>query len=561
VSGPARQRANTTARFRGAREWFQDHDPFIAIGLFAVTAAALVLMAHGLPARTFFVGDPGVKLIAARNAIEHPAHPFDIDVPRIGTERADFLDPFFPVHGDHAHATTSELFPLMSAPLIVAFGIRGAFVLPAIGFLLAIAAVAGVGVALDERRSWTMMLFVAAACTPFLFYALEFWEHAPAVGVAACATLLVVRKRSTPSLVACGLLFGLAILLRPEAAEYCAALLFAARWLTPRFTVRQAAVVLIGVAVVGLPFGIASAVHSGHVVGGHVAITMSGITQGWWSRRMAMFDLWFVPRNNAWLLGGALLSLAVGAATEHAIGSKTVSVVGSVLIAVVAVAAARRVFEPANLWNAAPAALLLFRMPALRVRHGQKVLLGVALVSFVLVGLTAPNDGGGQWGPRYLLFAFIPVAILMADALASAMWELPIVGALMVCVVVVSSLLVQRNAYKDLQAAKRAYERIVEFVEREIPVGSYVVTDLWWLDQVTAALYPGRVMLFVDAPESAQRAFRLLAKAPNVFVVRSESESPRDSFEQWREGTPFAMRRRSDIPERELTIFQMSNRP
>jgi len=101
----------------------------------------------------------------------------------------------------------------------------------------------------------------------------------------------------------------------------------------------------------------------------------------------------------------------------------------------------------------------------------------------------------------------------------------------------------------------------VQFVERETPPGSYVVTDLWWLDQVTAALYPTRIMLFVDSAASAQSVLGWVAAAPNVFVVRSESESPHDSFGQWREGTPFVVTRQSEIPERTLTMFQLSNRP
>ena len=101
-------------------------------------ALTIVLLARGLPAETFFVGDPGVKLIAARAAISHPAKPFDIALPEIGDERVAFVEPFFEVHDGHAHALTSEVFPALSAPFIAAFGIRGAYVWPALGFLLAV---------------------------------------------------------------------------------------------------------------------------------------------------------------------------------------------------------------------------------------------------------------------------------------------------------------------------------------------------------------------------------------------------------------------------------------
>src|SRR5262245_28644440 len=101
-------------------------------------ALTIVVLARGLPSETFFVGDPGVKLVAARAAITHPARPLEVPLPEIGGQPIALVEPFFAVHGEHAHAVTSEAFPLLSAPLIALFGIRGAYVLPALGFLLAL---------------------------------------------------------------------------------------------------------------------------------------------------------------------------------------------------------------------------------------------------------------------------------------------------------------------------------------------------------------------------------------------------------------------------------------
>ena len=91
-----------------------------------VAVLALVVLARGLPAETFFVGDPGVKLIAARNAIDHASAPLEIPLPVIGGVPLPYVEPFFVVHSDHAHAVTSEAFPLVSAPFIATFGVRGA---------------------------------------------------------------------------------------------------------------------------------------------------------------------------------------------------------------------------------------------------------------------------------------------------------------------------------------------------------------------------------------------------------------------------------------------------
>jgi hypothetical protein len=549
---------NCSQPWRQTASFSRNGDLFVAVALWNVIALALVLLARGLPPRTFFVGDPGVKLIAARNAIEHPSRPLDIDLPRIGGQQVGLLDPFFRVHGDHAHATTSELFPLISAPLIAMFGIRGAFVLPAVGFLLALASIAYLGRVLDERRRWTLLLFVAVACTPLLFYALEFWEHTLAVGIAATGTILFVARRSSLSLLTSGLLLGLAALLRPEALCYCAALLVGARWLTPRPSIGDLTLVIVGVVIAYLSFATASAVHSGQLVGGHVTSNLSGIAQGWWANRVTILRVWFVPQNTAWFAGLAVLAMAALAAKDNPTGRKVVFTIGLAFVAVTTVAAASRVFQPASAWNAAPALLLAF-MPFVRVRKGRTFLLVVALLSSSLVVLTAPNDGGGQWAPRYLLFASIPLAILSADAIERTR-SVRFVGTATVAVLLLSCLFVQRNAYKELQSTKRTYERIVQLVERETPPGSYIVTDLWWLDQVTAALYPTRIVLFVDGAASAVRAFGLLATAPSIFVVRSDIESPPDAFDSWLDGTAFVIIRRTGIPERSLALSELVNR-
>jgi hypothetical protein len=190
---------------------------------------------------------------------------------------------------------------------------------------------------------------------------------------------------------------------------------------------------------------------------------------------------------------------------------------------------------------------------------GRRFLWTAALVSSTLVLLTTPNNGGAQWGPRYLLFAFVPASILIADVLQSTArsWRVP--GAAMATAFVIVNLLVQRNAYKELQGAKRTYERIVAFTERETPPGSYIVTDLWWLDQITASLYPTRTMLFAATPAAAERAIRLLADAnvPDVSIIRSREESSRDALDRWLDHSGFRQTTQADIADRTLTIYHL----
>ena len=180
--------------------------------LLIALAALLSVLAAGLRPDAFFVGDPGVKLIAAQNAIDHPSRPFEITLPRIASIPVPHVEPFFSVHGDHAHAITSALFPVLSAPFLVAFGARGLYVLPALGFLLTVAGCAALATALDPRRRPVVAGLAAALGTPFLFYGLEFWEHTLALGCATLGAALFLKRRA---LVA-GLLFGVAALLRPK---------------------------------------------------------------------------------------------------------------------------------------------------------------------------------------------------------------------------------------------------------------------------------------------------------------------------------------------------------
>jgi hypothetical protein len=532
-------------------------DVALAISVWCVIATALVPLARGLPSRSFFVGDPGVKLIAAQNAISHPARPLDIDLPKINGHPVDFVDPFFLVRGDHAHALTPELFALMTAPLVAAFGMRGAYVLPAAGFLITLAAIAWLGKTLDERRSWTELLITTAAGTPLFFYALEFWEHTLAVGVAATGTVLFVRRRSRRSVIAAGVFLGIAALLRPEAIAYCVALFIAARWLLS-MTVIDLSLTGVGISIPYVPFTVADALHSGHFLGGHLTRNMAGLTERWLTTRAEIVPLWFAPPNIFWLAAFVLVLLAALAVRNGQSRKTPTCLIALAFVTIAAVAAARRHFPIASAWNGEPA-LLLALLPCGASRAGQKFLLAVAVTFSFLVVTTTPADGGGQWSPRLLLFACIPLSILTADVIEqAAVPAYRMVARPLTAVLLIAAMLIQRNAYKELQAAKRTYARVVTFVEHETRPGGYIVTDLWWLDQVTAALYPTHTVMFIQNGDAANRAFRLLASASQVFIVTSDVESTLDLV--GREFHPdFVIEREVRIPDRSLAIVELRN--
>jgi hypothetical protein len=476
----------------------------------AAVALVTLVLASGLRPDAFFVGDPGVKLIAARHALAHPSHPLDIALPVIGGDPAPFVDPFFVVHGGHSHAITSELFPVLTAPFLAVAGLRGLYVLPALGFLLAIAGSGWIATALDPRRNAALVAAVAALTTPLLFYGLEFWEHTLAVGLGTIgAGLLITSARAPGRAAPAGLLFGIATLLRPEAAWFAIAV-GTASWLLPARP--RAGAFLAAAACAAAPIAVFAAyaiVHFGSIAPPHVSANAGALNHGWLSSRLAIVSTWFVRDSTV------------------------------------------------NFWRAAPgivfAAVPLVQGPR---RAGTWFLVSVAMATASLVVLSAPNDGGGQWGPRYLLFAYIPLAVLVADALDASRWRRAVAMGLAVAVFSAGAWS-QRSAYRQLRGTKRTYGRIVDFVAAMAPPSGYIVTDLWWLDQVSAAAAGEPRVLYAAGDERAAAALGQLSDAGIRSVTAMRTRDDADGVAAWTSGTCFDVRGREELDVRGLVAYRV----
>ena len=486
--------------------------------MFVAIAATIAALAVGLPSHTFYAGDPGVKLIAARQAIAEPSRPLQIPLPDIGGAPAPFVDRFFIVHGQHSHAVTPELFPLVSAPFIAGLGLRGAYVLPALGLLLTLASTTWLALLLDRRRTPIAVLLTVLLGTPLLFYGLEFWEHSLAAGIAVLASALFVRCADASARPArffgVGLLFGLAVLLRPEALWFAAAVFVAAPLLRSRpgwVPILTAGVGLVSALV---PLEVYTLLHFGHLLPPHIAGNPGLLEGDWVAMRRTVFVSWFMApgKSNFWRVAPAIILAFVWRPTSYFGGA---------------------------------------------ARRGRPFLLAVAAATAALVVLTAPNDGGAQWGPRYLLLAYPPLAILATDTLAYVVRFLgmprraaregvkppPRGGAqralaglviAAVAMLAIGSAWLQRAAYKELRGAKLTYERLVAFVEHETEPGRPVVTDLWFLDQVAASLADSRRFFVVtDTGEASEVLHRLSeAREQAVTLLRSPIDSP-GPFTAW----------------------------
>jgi len=470
-------------------------------------ALLVVVLAANLRPDAFFAGDSGVKLIAARNALAHPSRPLEIPLPAVAGSPLSFVEPFFARHGDHTHAVTSELFPLLTAPLIRLFGMRGAYLLPALGFLLAVAAVGALGQALDARRDAWWTAVVAVLATPFLFYCLEFWEHMPAVALAAAGTTLLVEAGSQwcgaiglRAFVA-GALFGAATLLRPEAAWFAVAVLVATRRLDPRPAWRTLAIAAAGGVLVAAPSVLYTLLHFGTLMPPHVSTNAGLLPDMSPGARAAFARVWFFSRADG------------------------------------------------SIWRATPVIAVALLAPLRnRERRGSAFLWIVAGLDATLVLLTAPNDGGAQWGPRYLLFAYVPMAILAADAAPAArradftdlrggVGAKRTFAAVLVMLVLVAGAWSQRAGYRTLRGTKAEYGRLVDALGAAVPAGGTLVTDVWWLDQVAAGLSPRARFLYADNDREAIELTATLQAAYASPVVRVTSQTS-PHVRTWGDGCP-----------------------
>jgi hypothetical protein len=528
----------------------------------AIAALALVWLAAGLPAGAFVSGDSGVKLIAALDAIAHPARPFDTDLPRVGTRTTTFVDPMVVPHGDHAHPLQSPLFPPLTAPLVAAFGLRGAYVWPALAFVALVPLLAAVRTRVLPETSWPLLAWIVVAANPVFLYALELWEHAPAVALLAAGTAVLapslVNGGKAPHVVAGGALLGAGVLLRPEGVWYAAGLALA---VGPRLWLPLGG----GVAALLLPAAALNYLHFGNPLGAHASAVLAPIGTDFLAARWQRVQDWLWPASIVETIGLALVAAAWIAALFDGQGRgpsgplvhlRTRQLVALAGVATVAVLAARRAL-PAQAFLQGFPLVLLALVPSTHWPSGARRLGLTALVAAAGVVLTATNDGGAQWGTRYLLVAAPPLLLLAArgatEAAGEGAWRAPRVAAL--AVILLAGAMTSRSAYLELRGAKRNYDGLVATVASVVPPGGVIVTNAWWLDQVAAALHGTRTFLYVPDGPAASRALATIRaeRLDDVTLAWSREASP-FPLEAALDGTCFRVVASHDVPLRQVRL-------
>lgn len=532
----------------------RDAVPILLVG---ILLASLLLY---LPPDGMWAGDQGAKYIQVESLIRQRFGEMTLLYPGADLDPAGTFSPLPALYTvpapDGAVSIYSYPYAFLCAGFVKLVGLRGLLLPSVASTLLSLFCFVRMGRRMG-LRTVSALPWVLAAATPLLFYALSFWEHALAAMVAAGALTLGVEalRRQAPSLAfAAGLVAGLSFLVRPEGlfVGVAASVALAA---APRRRATLVTAALAGWAVGLLPAIGLNLTLYGQPLGGGAALNFGRLSlpllagklledRGQIAASMA-FD-----RNLYWKFFAGLVLLAI--VVRFTAGRwRTAAVLALALAALRLWFLEGGLFLKTGLVAACPLVLL-----AVAPRHGSSpareilgFLQGFCGVYFLAVVLTAPNDGGAQWGPRYLLPMVAPAVVvawhqaehLFLSARGAQRWA---VGAALGLLLLLSGAL-QVHSVRVLEHSLSRSQRIHAAVRGA--GADVVLTDFWWVPQILAPLYFERRIFLLHQPEKLDAFIAQLAAHDYrsfVFVV-TRSKAP--DFERLR-GAGVVCRSAAEFP-------------
>jgi hypothetical protein len=518
----------------------------ILIGAFFLAAQLLVL-----PPQGWVTGDQGSKYLQARAfAAQGPLNPAievlarDVDPtylrqePKLKNRRGRLVSEFL------------WLLPLLTAPFLRVFGMRGLYVVPALSVAVIFLAAAALGRRLgDARGVWTA--WVVLLVTPVAMYGLELWEHAPAAACVMAAAVLLAPDRSRTGVwrfAAAGAAVAAGALFREEVVTALPALLIGRAISLERDRVKDL-----------IATGLWTALGAGAIFAASVPVNLMiygaalpmHMTQDAWQvatstpymqvRRDVLVDL-LLPASHAGPFAASVLAALAasiaqtwrrsrGLAADDAAGRALLTVVHVSAAIVLAITVglplwrlvqgvrphdAYRITSAAHTW---PFVLAMFYWPWIATeaqRPMARYLIASAVLILIGTAVLVPTSGGAQWSPRFLL-AVAPLLAVVAAAparpvLDSAVRRPATVKGItwMACAILLASFVMQTSGVFWLQLSKVRHARLTAWVGNHTSPGDVLISNVFWFPEVTATLAPARRMLFswssADVPAMAAMA-------------------------------------------------------
>lgn len=193
----------------------------------AALLAIYCLVATMVDPRGHLLTDVGGKAIGLEAMVERGDWEPDIGYWFEESDPQGVLYPFDKTRltADGQWVNTTSLTMLYAARAMwMVGGLRAALLLPMLGSVLAALAAGAIERRVDDESDGAASTWVVGLATPAFVYALDFWEHAIALGALAWAVVLVMDATKSnasviPAIIA-GLCFGVAATMRQEAMAY-----------------------------------------------------------------------------------------------------------------------------------------------------------------------------------------------------------------------------------------------------------------------------------------------------------------------------------------------------
>ena len=518
----------------------------------ALAALPLALVAALLPADGFYCMDAGPKALQTAALLDSREVPRAFPYPgRTLDPQGDCLPDSMVRAGSGAVSLFPVLLPVLSAPALALGGPRALLLVPFLGAVAAAWLVGRLARRLAGPAAEAPAAVTALLATPLAFYALTYWEHAPACALALGALLALSRgcdgEGGTATWWLGGALLALAAGMRSELV-----------------VLLPLAVVPLAAAPRGRRIAAAVAAATGVAAGGAAVALLQRAVLGSWlplhvarnaslgklplhppGEWLALLVKFFAP--DAWC-GAAAIMWATALAVAVVPGLRRRTAALPLALAAAAAVPAAALLPAAVRWlggaqptaaflphTATPTWLVLAPLPAVLLlaapapRRPARVLLGCAAVWLVAASALVwplPEDSA-QWGARQWLVTVTAGTALLFGAPAAAGASRRLRRALVGGAAIAGALVTALGLALLLHAVRGNGALVARLLAATGP-GEVIVTDTMYLPEFAAWAWRQRVLLYCrDAGRFRAVVDRMAAERTPAFSL-AWVESPAD---------------------------------
>lgn len=406
------------------------------------------------PENSVYGKDTGLRFLQLLNfrrgsfAIQYPGYSLDPELSFAPYDPAVLIN-------REIYIFITPLLPLLSVPFYTLFGYAGIYVVPILGALGASFVTYKIAQEIEIRSPAPLILILSMA-TPVLFYALSFWDHTLALFLAGLGLLLLVRALkhdNTLYALASGGAFGVGVWNRYELYAFSAAAFLGFLLTHPkeRQLLRHFGVWGIGFSLAVIPLWIFNTILYHHPFGPSIGFRFSNIipllefrsavitfpgsavSVPLWQRMITVIATHWVggiPTRAMSISFGLSFGFLALVLRARALRSRTVillSAVGLFIATDIALLLSSE-FLLTGLLTTTPFLVMFFAYRSHGVNVVQNRIVSALVLTFllfvVLGALTALSTGGPQWGPRYLLPAYIPLTLVAVHVMEQQYDEL-----------------------------------------------------------------------------------------------------------------------------------------